>query len=172
MIAEGWKKMLGAAWTSLSQIGQMVWTIIGKIAGGMLELGAAIMRGLIKGILLGAIQLIATVLDISRQIQDSIKRALGISSPSKVFMKIGENVVQGFNAGIENMGGGLGVNIPQVAGGGATGQPSLAVAGGVSGGGSGVYIQNLIMPPGTTREQVDAFNREIAKKAKRRSAKK
>lgn len=73
---------------------------IGNLTSRLYNLGSDAMRGFLNG--LGS--LAGRVYDKARSIADSvkntIKNALGISSPSKVFREYGKNVVQGFVLGL------------------------------------------------------------------------
>lgn len=82
----------------------------------------------------------------------AVKSALGIQSPSKEMAKIGEQAISGFDKGLS-------------AGAGMVAAPAGQ---GMAGGGGNVIIGQIIVPPGTTREQVDAISKEIAKRAQRR----
>lgn len=136
-----------------------------KVAPVMLDIGKAILQGLIDGVKSKIDAFIKLVVDLANKVAESVKSALKIKSPSQVFAGIGENVVAGFNKGISNMGG-LGVNVNGTTLGGAS-NPSLATVG--AGGGSGnIFIQNLNVPPGTTRQQVDAIMEEMARRVNRK----
>jgi phage-related minor tail protein len=133
----------------------------------MKEFGANIIQGLIDGIKSKVAQLVGVVLNMAAKVTNGIKSALKIQSPSKVMMGLGENAVKGFNEGIATMGG-IGVSMPQLAG--ANGVTSAPTASSSSGGGSGgnVYIENMTIPPGTTKEQIDFIMKEIGKRVKLR----
>lgn len=170
LIVEGWKRLFTDIGTTIGQIGQLIWEGLNRLSGGMLQLGANIIEGLINGIKSKAVDLVAYVFGLSKELTAAIKTALGIHSPSKVMEGLGKNVVQGFHKGIESLGG-IGVDVPQVSRGG-NGQPSLAMAGG--GGGATVQNFNIYPPIGTGKEQVDYIYKEISKRmaddAKRRGA--
>ena len=133
--------------------------VVGAIA-------TAIMNALIRGFAQKVNEFIATVRRMARDAVNAVRNAFDIGSPSKVMMEIGTQVVGGFNAGVEGVGG-IGVNVPQLGGGGSS--PTLGFAGAGAGGGN-VFIENINVPPGTTREQADAIMIEIAKASKRRGA--
>lgn len=173
LVGHAWQEMLGKAGTALGQLGQIIWSRISGIASQMMQLGQAIISGLIKGLMSKAVDLIAWATGMSNDLKNTIKSALGIASPSKVMMELGKNVVQGFHKGLDTMGG-IGVNVPSTGGSIQSRQPTLSVAGAgaSSGGGSGnVYIENLTVPPGTTQEQIKFIMKEIGKEAARKGAK-
>lgn len=173
LVGHAWQEMLSKAGTTLSQLGQIIWQRLSSLGSQMMQLGQAIISGLIKGLMSKAVDLVAWATGMSEQLKNTIKSALGIASPSKVMMELGKNVVEGFHKGIESMGG-IGVNVPQAGGSIQSRQPSLAVAGagaGGSGGNGNVYIENLTVPPGTTQEQIKYIMKEIGKEAARLGAK-
>jgi TP901 family phage tail tape measure protein len=137
---------------------------LGKV---MSDVGKQMIMGLINGIGSMISALVNKVKEMASAVTNSIKGALKIQSPSKVMMGLGENVVKGFNEGIATMGG-IGVSMPQLAG--ANGVTSAPTASSSSGGGSGgnVYIENMTIPPGTTKEQIDFIMKEIGKRVKLR----
>jgi TP901 family phage tail tape measure protein len=138
---------------------------LGKV---MSDVGKQMIMGLINGIGSMISALVNKVKEMASAVTNSIKGALKIKSPSKVMMGLGENVVKGFNAGIDTMGG-IGVQVPALAGAGAS-VSSAPTARSNMGGGSGgnVYIENMTIPPGTTKEQIDFIMKEIGKRVKLR----
>jgi len=81
--------LAGRAWGQLAGLGR---ALVGKIAGGISGAAGEI-AGAISGIFSG--------------LAGWVKDILGISSPSKVFMEIGHDVVRGLVKGLENMSGKL-----------------------------------------------------------------
>jgi hypothetical protein len=130
--------------------------------------GENFIGGFISGMKKKIVEAVKTVIDFAHKIHFGIKNALKIQSPSKVMEKLGQNVVAGFNQGIESFGG-IGVSVPSLAGAsGATVRPTASTA---SGNGGGFVINgdmNITMPAGSTREQVDHLMSEIAKRVKLR----
>jgi TP901 family phage tail tape measure protein len=137
--------------------------------GAMKEVGTNIIKGLIDGIKSMMKKLISTVIDVAKRATNAVRNAFSIRSPSEVMAKLGEQVVQGFNKGVEGMGG-LGVNVPQINGQSTSGSSPLGGASISGGAGGGVFINQLIVPPGTTREQIDIIMTEIGKRANRRGS--
>jgi TP901 family phage tail tape measure protein len=134
----------------------------------MKEFGANIIQGLIDGIKSKVAQLVGVVLNMAAKVTNGIKSALKIQSPSKVMMGLGENAVKGFNEGIATMGG-IGVQVPALAGAGASVSTAPTASGNMGGGSGGnVYIENMTIPPGTTKEQIDFIMKEIGKRVKLR----
>jgi len=124
------------------------------------------MDGLIQGVLSKVGELFSLFGNLVRELTNGIEKALGIQSPSKVMAKLGEQVVAGFHEGINSMGG-IGVTVPALAG-SSSSSTGATIGGGIGG---GVYINNLNVPPGTSREQVDEIMRQIGKRALRNGAK-
>lgn len=172
MVAQGWENVYHSVGTTLAQIAQIVGITLGRLAVIGLAIGKEIIGGLIKGFSHAMIQFIALVQQKVQEVNNAIKKAFGIASPSKVMMKIGEQVVAGFHEGIQNMGG-VGVNVPNTSGSIQSRQPSLAVAG-ASGGGSTInnYFQAA---PGTSEQQAEEiyrmFTKKLGKEAARKGAK-
>jgi hypothetical protein len=131
------------------------------------NVGKLIVKGLIDGIGSQISALVNKVKEMASKASNSVKNAFGIRSPSKLMMKYGEQVVQGFNQGIQTMGG-IGVQVPALAP--ASASASRPMATGATGAGSGgalVHIENLTVPPGTTQEQVRFLMQAMGKEVKR-----
>jgi TP901 family phage tail tape measure protein len=166
IIWEGIKNGFSQAGTSISQLGTIIFERLKTLGSQMFILGEAIINGLINGIKSKAVELVAYVFGLSKELTAAIKRALGISSPSKVMMKLGENVVQGFHKGISDMGG-VGVTTPgtSAASGGmpVAGLPAMAGAGG------NTYNTNYFqLAPGTSEQQAREIGKILGKDAKKR----
>jgi TP901 family phage tail tape measure protein len=83
--------------------------IPGKIAAAIVRMGWAlynagtnIIRGLINGIKSMVSAVVTAARDVVRSAIDGAKRLLGLASPSKVFMEIGKNTMQGMVIGLES----------------------------------------------------------------------
>lgn len=124
------------------------------------QLGINIIQGLITGVASKTAEFVKTIIDMARKAKEAVQNAFKIRSPSRVMMDMGQQVVAGFNQGIESMGG-IGVSVPQL-GGASSASPSLGVTGG-----GGIYINNMNVPAGTTQEQIDHILKEIGKRVKR-----
>jgi hypothetical protein len=91
-----------------TKVGDTINRLPGKIVGALgnakdilLESGKDIIRGLMQGIRDMAGDLVATIKSyVIDKIPGPVKKALGISSPSKVFEGIGRNVVEGLIVGV------------------------------------------------------------------------
>jgi phage-related protein len=78
--------------------------IIGAIIGAIpqfVSAGFQLIGGLISGILGAFPKLVSTIVEGIGKAIDAGKKALGIKSPSRVFMEIGSNVMSGMTLGIE-----------------------------------------------------------------------
>lgn len=165
-IAKGWSLMLSQAGTSLSQLGTIIWERLKTLGSQMMILGQAIIDGLINGMKSKAVDLVAYIFGLSKELTAAIKQALGIRSPSKVFMGIGQNVVKGFQEGMNSMGG---LEADPTIGGrsasGITSRPAFAAAG------AGNVTQNFYIQaaPGTPNDQVRDIMRKIGKETKKKS---
>lgn len=78
-----------------------------EFVGEFVQIGADLVGGLISGILSKVGDLISTVTNMVKRAVRSAREGLEESSPSRVFMDIGRNVVLGFIMGIDQMEGEL-----------------------------------------------------------------
>jgi hypothetical protein len=103
-------------------------------AGSILEgVGRAIIQGLIRGIRNMIGRLVGAVKNALGAIPSAAKRLLGIGSPSKVFVKLGRQTIQGYVVGWQREQRRLVRVVAQTAQlveGGLTPRPSVALAGG------------------------------------------
>jgi len=118
-------------------------------------------------------------IELSDALIQSIFSNLGIASPSKVMASVGKNMALGLSSGFSSS---LGAAIPALQRGmnslgtvsplrvnAMSGGMALSAAG-AGGGNTAITIQNLNVPPGTTREQVDAIMAELGKRVRARGA--
>lgn len=168
-IWNAWGGMINRAGEVFNQLGTIIQSRLSQLGNQMMQIGQLIVGGLINGIKSKAVDLLAYVFGLSKDLTAMIKSALGIHSPSKVMMDIGKNVVAGFHEGIDSMGG-VGVNVPQTGGSGVSGQPSLGLAGASAGGG---VVQNFYIYPKSTnvKEIAVEVSKEINKASKKKGAK-
>lgn len=80
-----------------------VWGIFAGLHGMLYSLGVNMIQGLINGIVGQAGRVIQTMINIAHGAIGAVKRALGIRSPSRVFMGIGENLGLGMVKGVDSM---------------------------------------------------------------------
>ncbi len=155
------------ATTALSQLGQIIWGALSKVASSMFKLGADIISGLLKGMMSMAVDLVAFMFRLSDDMKNAVKKALGVASPSKVMMEIGQNVVAGFNKGVSGMGG-LGVNVNGASVNGSA--PTLNASPAMAGGGGITQNYYITVAKGTPDQQVKEIMHKIGKASKRRGA--
>lgn len=95
-----------AVWSNIADIFTKMWagivTVAKKQAAFMKEVGKDIIDGLISGIKSMAGKAADAMGKIVQSLPAGVKKLLGISSPSKVFASIGENMMQGLSMGLEN----------------------------------------------------------------------
>jgi phage-related protein len=99
----GWNKFKGAIDRVVKWFQDMQGKITGAfkdLPGKMTEIGHQSMAGLAKGIVDNAPMVLNPAAAIGGKIGDVISGALGIHSPSRVTMKIGENVMAGLEIGL------------------------------------------------------------------------
>ena len=113
--------------------GQAIWTTMteayAKLSGmSWGEIGSNLVSGFIAGITGMGPQAIASILGLAGSVKDTLKNALGIHSPSKVFEGYGKNTAEGFAGGIdagapavEESAGAMAPAAPAAGGGGARG---------------------------------------------------
>jgi len=86
------------------EFGLSLATALGKIALALLELGAtlggAILDGLVAGINAGTQMVADAVLNAAKAAWEAAKKFLGISSPSRLFSEIGDQMMAGFAVGV------------------------------------------------------------------------
>jgi TP901 family phage tail tape measure protein len=130
----------------------------------MVTIGKSMTDGLIEGVNARAAQFVEALHRLAKDAQNAVRNAFRIRSPSKVMMKMGEQVTEGFRRGVDG-GGGIGVNVPTAPGMMAAVRPAVA-----SGSGVNINIDTINVPPGTTDEQVETLLRELGKRIRRRGA--
>ncbi|PIC65332.1 hypothetical protein CSV79_01540 [Sporosarcina sp. P13] len=91
--------MSKAVGTVRSMMTQMISAVTG-VAGKFLQAGKDLIRGLINGILAMGAAAIDAVAGVVNGVVNKAKNALGIKSPSRVFMAIGDDTMQGFINGL------------------------------------------------------------------------
>ena len=78
------------------------------------SVGRNIISSLADGVSAAMNKVVSSVTDVAKGLTDAAKKALGINSPSKVFMGIGDNVGTGLEIGIEKNEGSISDTIDQV----------------------------------------------------------
>lgn len=127
--------------------------------------GNQIMQGLIDGVKSKIASFLNMVKDMAENVANAVQNALGIRSPSRVMMKLGEQTVAGFNKGMASTGGGINVGVPSA----SQMQGGLAPALSTSGIGSNTnQTFNIQAAPGTTDQQVNDIARKLAKLVQKR----
>jgi hypothetical protein len=84
-----------------TQIGDVAGQLGQTAASSMYDAGVAAAEGIVKGLESQAARLEKAAAKLARALVKAIKKALGINSPSKVFMGIGDNIVQGLTIGLD-----------------------------------------------------------------------
>lgn len=75
---------------------------LGDLGGLLVNVGKDLIQGFIDGVKSLAGNIISAVTGVFGGVVDAVKGLLGIASPSKVFMRIGAQVDEGAEVGIEN----------------------------------------------------------------------
>lgn len=130
-----------AAWSNLgASISAFVSGAIATLTGwvtGATQAATDFVAGLVAGITAGASQVVAAVSGLASSATGAFKSALGIKSPSKVMMALGDHTGTGFAMGLEDTGPDVhaaasGVSTAAVQGAQAPGAPPAAAGGGAS----------------------------------------
>lgn len=108
-VSETWDGILGKATTKVQEIYNVVTdkieeilTAIGDKVGEFQTMGSDLIGGMVQGVLDSVGTLITAVTQAIKDAIAAAKGALGMDSPSKVFMDIGYNVNAGFAKGIQD----------------------------------------------------------------------
>lgn len=70
--------------------------------GGMFSAGSNAVSGFVNGLLSGGGRIWSAAVSMANQAMNAVKSTLGINSPSKEMMKIGDGFVEGFEIGIQD----------------------------------------------------------------------
>jgi phage-related protein len=90
------------AW--IGQLPGRIASALGGLASQLFNAGVQMMQGMVNGIAAMAGNLVSAAQNVVGGAIDGAKRLLGIASPSKVFMKIGQQTGEGMVIGVESMG--------------------------------------------------------------------
>lgn len=88
--------------TTVSALGGQIKSAVSGFGTLLVESGKALIQGLINGIQSAVGGAIAAAKGIADKVAGAVKGALGIHSPSRVFMELGQFTAQGFQTGLEN----------------------------------------------------------------------
>lgn len=137
-----------------------------NLGSEMTKAGAAIINGLIAGIMSKIASVKAVIGNLAGSISGGFKSALGINSPSKVFAQFGKHTAAGYEQGVDkHMPTGEDFAQTVSPGGSAALVASAGAAptgAGGGGGGGGIHIENLVVPVGVEPEPfARAVRREL-----------
>lgn len=96
------KKLPGRVLTEIEKLPGQIWGAVKGAASWLWNTGRDIVNGLIGGIKSMIGSAIDTIKNAMGDILHGAEDALGIGSPSKLFMEIGHNVIAGYNVGVED----------------------------------------------------------------------
>ena len=150
-----------AAWPKMQESGKKIGNIfldgVKENIAKFLQIGKDIVSGVWDGIKERTTWFTDQVTGFFSGIVDAVKKTLGISSPSKVFSGIGENMALGLGSGFSGAFRQIERDVQgAIAGMSAIPSPSLSLAGGGIGGGRGMAAAPL-----TINVPVQAVNNEI-----------
>lgn len=105
----------GVLWAAMIAVSVAVWTVVGALGTALSGAVAALagwvagaataaydfVAGLVNGIANGASQVIGAVTGLAGKATGAFKSALGIASPSKVMLGMGDNMAAGVSEGLE-----------------------------------------------------------------------
>lgn len=114
-VLDGIKQLWSSTWDTMVKVLDTIWEFIQPKLSGIVAsitgywqgidwgaLGGAIIDGIVNGISAGASRIADAARGAAQSALDAAKAALGINSPSKEFMKIGEGSGEGYGIGFEN----------------------------------------------------------------------
>ena len=99
-LAKGLVKGIPTAVKKIPEIVRSILNAFKNLLGGFINIGSELIRGLATGIGNAAGAVISKAKEVAGNILGSVKNFFGIRSPSRVFMKIGEQLDQGLAKGI------------------------------------------------------------------------
>ncbi|NRD80282.1 phage tail tape measure protein [Bacillus sp. BRMEA1] len=105
LLTGNWKKAMNDFKTLLTTASKDIGNIFKGLATAAFQWGKDVISGLINGVKSMVGNIGSTIKGIAGSISSSFKSALGIHSPSKVFMEHGKFIVQGLSMGIDNNAG-------------------------------------------------------------------
>src|SRR5690625_1752150 len=123
----------------------------------LFEIGTNIIQGLINGIQDKVAELWSVVGDIAGGIKDFFANALGIASPSKVFMEFGKDIGDGLTIGLDK-------SLASVQAAASKMTDTLTPASSSVTGSYNSNVFNINVQGGTPRDQVDGIIRELHKR--------
>lgn len=141
---DGIKGGLAILWQQIGDGAKNLWQGIVAMKNQFVTAGADLMRGLAQGITSGMAWVKDAVVQAATGAARWFKDQLGIQSPSRVFMGLGENIPQGAALGIERGSPALRAaalamaGIPTLAGAGPLGGPGLPLGGAAAAGAADV----------------------------------
>lgn len=139
-----------AFWGLVGTIGAFVSNTIGALigwAGGAAKAAKDFIAGLVNGIAGGASSVVKAVKGLADGAKNAFKNALGIHSPSKEMMKLGNFAGQGVAMGLDQSADQVGASSASMAGSAKDGAAS-GLSGGGSGGGGGATTINVTVESG------------------------
>ena len=101
--ADAWQALLAVVRSSLNLLGDLLKSVVPFMFNLALDIGEAIVRGMIRGAAALAGMLRDTLVKIAKDAFEAAKDFLGIGSPSKLFEGLGADVTRGFAAGIASI---------------------------------------------------------------------
>jgi phage-related protein len=153
--------MVSAMRSAMAQISGAVSSGLASAVSAARSGGAAIMSGLQSGINSAAGAVMSTISSVASKISGALSSALKVSSPSKLTIPMGVDVIRGIEVGMAREARHLDVPdlaLPAVSGGGLFGAPQLAGAGG----GGAITINVYPQASQDPREVAAMVSRELA----------
>jgi len=116
-----------------------IWPLLSGFVGRFAQAGRNLIDGLIQGLRDGAGRVIGVVRDMAGRIAAGFRNALGIRSPSRVFMALGGHTMDGLAIGLDRGGQGP-LNAVARVGAGMAGALAMATSGPALASGSGLAL--------------------------------
>jgi len=94
------RRIIDGAFRGIVNVASSAFNGLAGIVDRVKTIGVNIVRGLIDGVTSGIRTLVQKVKDIGRLIPDSLRKLLGIRSPSRVLARIGRDAMRGLDLGL------------------------------------------------------------------------
>lgn len=100
IVKSGWNLILSFLDAMIDSVEDNMEKLLTKIG----ELAAAIIDGMVRGLVAGAGKIVATLVKMVLDAWEAAKRAIGMSSPAKKFILIGKSMIDGVVKGVKDLG--------------------------------------------------------------------
>lgn len=172
-IVNGVKSGIDGVTNFFSSLPGQIMGLLRTLPALLLTMGVDMISGLVKGIVRAGPQVLKTLTGIVKNAVDGVLGFLGIKSPSRLFMSIGEDTGEGMAIGLESSAGmvqdAANMMVPDVQPG--TYMPTVGYGGtAASGSGQGLVVQGPLIQVDSLTVDSDERVKEISQELYRRAA--